>query len=193
MKESLLERNLEDVSEPLNLVGAPAVSSVANLPSYHLTPWPLVNKVLDIVDTLSGGRAALVQKFFSFAFFGGIAAVVNLAVFSLLFYYIFKSVNNGNIRDTIAYVIACEVSIMANFVPNDYFTFSRTAGHQRVWSQRCLRFHITAIGGRVLTFLIQFPLLNFAPVWALPGDTAAIISVLFYNFTVPNLFTYPPL
>lgn len=80
MEQSLLEHNLED---PDSLV-MQEVPSAPRLPGYHPTAWAFVNRVLDIVDTITGGRAVWFQRFFMFAFIGGFAALVNLAVFFLI-------------------------------------------------------------------------------------------------------------
>src|SRR5690348_10835442 len=108
MKQSLLERNSEDASQP------PTLQPAQSLPSYRQTQWALVNCLLDIVDTLTGGRAGLFQRFFLFAFIGGFAALVNMAVFWLVFYVI-PWPTNIMAHNVLASVLAAEISIMANF------------------------------------------------------------------------------
>ncbi|HUY79753.1 MAG TPA: GtrA family protein, partial [Ktedonobacterales bacterium] len=54
----------------------------------------------------------------------------------------------------------------------------------------CLRFHITTIGGVIITFVIEFALTSLTPVPALLAEAIAIIIALVYNFTVHHLFTY---
>src|SRR5216683_2136876 len=107
MKQSLLEHDLEisDSSVMQQVTPAP------RLPGYHPTAWVFVNRVLDIVDTITGGRAAWCQRFFMFAFIGGCAALVNMTVFYLVFYVIALPVNEP-IHNVIASVIAAEISIM---------------------------------------------------------------------------------
>ncbi len=151
MEQSLLEHSLE-VSDSLNVQEVPPAP---RLPSYQPTAWVFVNRVLDIVDTRTGGRAAWCQRFFMFACIGGCAALVNMAVFYLVFDVIAQPVTE-TLHNVIASVLAAAISIIANFVLNDFFTFRHLPGHQRSWLARCVRFYITAIGGCVLIFVIQF-------------------------------------
>ncbi|HLZ59029.1 MAG TPA: GtrA family protein [Ktedonosporobacter sp.] len=182
-----MERNSEDVSKSSDM----QVTQLApSLPSYRSTPFAFVNSALDIVDALTGGRAGLCQRFFMFAFIGGFAALVNLAVFRLVYYVIGWPANHDLVRNVLASVLAAEISIMANFIPNDFFTFRHLSGHGRSWSARCSRFHVTSIGGSVLTFLIQFGLTHLLRVDAFLSQCVALILVLFYNFTFHHIFTY---
>src|SRR6266699_5150473 len=92
MKQYVTQSPLEEVSEALRITDTldittdildtteePQTSRL--LPSYHPTPWKLVNRVLDIVDIVTGGRADWVQRLFTYLFIGGVAALVNLGVF----------------------------------------------------------------------------------------------------------------
>jgi putative flippase GtrA len=185
MKPSLLEQNPE-VSESSDVQVVPVAP---RSPSYQPTKWAFVNRVLDIVDNVTHGRAGLCQRFFMFAFIGGIAALVNIAVFYIVFDVIKLPVNES-IHNVIASVFAAEISIMANFVPNDFFTFRHLPGHQRSWLARCLRFHITSVGGSVLTFVIQFSLSHLLPVHPIIAQAIALLIVLFYNFSFHHIFTY---
>lgn len=184
MEPSLLEKPL-DVSES---VATPDIASKPFIPSYRPTPLVFVNRLLDVIDTMSGGRAGLCQRFFMFAFIGGCAALVNIAVFFIVYDLLPLPVHQ-DVHNVIASVLAAEISIMANFIPNDFFTFRHLAGN-RSWGARCVRFHITSIGGSILTFLLQFGmshLLHIRPIFA---QAIALIIVLFYNFSVHHLFTY---
>ena len=185
MERPLLEHNLED---PGPLV-TQEVPSAPRLPSYHPTAWAFVNRVLDIVDTITGGRAAWYQRFFMFAFIGGFAALVNMTVFYLVYYVIALPVNE-TMHNVIATVLAAEFSIMANFVPNDFFTFRYLSGHRRPWVARCMRFHITCVGGNVLTFVIQFTISHLLHMQPIIAQAIALILVLFYNFSFHHIFTY---
>ena len=186
MEQSVMDGHLEEVA----VVSDTAENiPVSNIPSYRPTRWAVVNRVLDIVDEMTRGKAGLCQRFFTFAFIGGFAALVNLAVFATVMYGLKLPVNEW-LHNIIASVLAAEISIMANFIPNDYFTFRGLNGHTRSWSARCLRFHITSIGGSILTFLIQFGFRFIGHVPAIVGQAVALIIVLFYNFSFHHLFTY---
>ncbi len=185
MERSLLEHSLE-VSDSLDVQEVPPAP---RLPSYQPTAWAFVNRVLDIVDTRTGGLAAWCQRFFMFACIGGCAALVNMAVFSLVFDVIALPVIE-TLHNVIASVLAAAISIIANFVLNDFFTFRHLPGHQRSWLARCVRFYITAIGGCILIFVIQFAITHLLHVRPIIAQAIALIVVLFYNFSFHHLFTY---
>jgi putative flippase GtrA len=187
----MLESKLEEVSVVSDM---PVVSdmlhvqSASSLPSYHPYPWTFANSLLDIVDTVTQGRAGVVQRFCTYIVIGGFAVLVNLAVFSLVLRLSLPI--NGYLLNIIASVLAAEISILANFIPNDYFTFRHLPGHARSWSARCSRFHITSIGGSVLTFLLQFGFHYVGHVLAFLAQAIALLLALLYNFTFHHIFTY---
>ena len=197
----MIQSDKLEVSEPVELdlsaslqasqAATPLENSqqVRYLPSYHPTPWKFVNALLDIIDNYTGGRAGLFQRFFTFAFIGGVAALVNLLVFYVVYYRIDPQ-NRAVAHNILASVLASEISIMANFIPNDYFTFRHLPGHERAWVARCARFHLTSIGGSLLTFLIQFGFSYVGHVPAILSQATALILVLFYNFSFHHIFTY---
>ncbi len=158
-------------------------------PSYTPTSWPIINHALDIVDKVTNGRADWVQRFFSYSFIGGIAALVNLTIFSVIYHFVPLPV--GEIaHNLIAQVIAFEISLMVNFIPNDYFTFRHLAGHSRSWRARCLRYHITSITGFCLTTLIEATLTFGIHIPAFFSQAIALILVFIYNFSFHHIFTY---
>ncbi|MGI9058452.1 MAG: GtrA family protein [Ktedonobacteraceae bacterium] len=159
------------------------------LPSYRPTPWAIVNYGLDIVDKVSGGRADWFQRFITYIFIGGAAAVVNLIVFYVVLYHIPLPIS-AVAHNLVASILASEISIMANFIPNDYFTFRHLAGHDRSWLARCIRYHLTSIVGSLLTFLIQFGFTTLRHVPAIIAQATALILVLIYNFSFHHIFTY---
>src|SRR5581483_2896007 len=90
--------------------------------SYHPTRWNLVNRALDLTDELTGGRAGWVQRFVSYSFIGGMAAVVNLIIFFVMYQVVILPFNDAVLwqhaaRWFIAFAIAAEISIFANFIP----------------------------------------------------------------------------
>jgi putative flippase GtrA len=167
-----------------NITAIPASSGH----TYHSTRWPFVNHLLDIADSVTHGRAGQLQRFVSFAFLGGIASLINLAVFAVM---LSRSVpTNYDVRYLLAFLLASEISIIVNFSLNDYFTFRHLPGHSRSWSARCARFHMTSISAILLTLLINFALSHGLGIHAIVAQAIAILIVLFYNFTIHHLFTY---
>ncbi len=155
--------------------------------SYYDTRWSLVNRLLALTDTITRGRAGVLQRLFTYLLIGGTAALVNLGCFAILFHF-------GSPKNVVYYwfatVVAYEVSILANFIPNDYFTFSHMPGHNRSWFARCLRFHITSLSGVLVTILISTSFFHFTGWPFLVCQAIAQIIAVFYNFTVHHLFTY---
>lgn len=163
-------------------------ASPASRHSYHPTRWPFVNHLLDHVDSMTRGRAGQIQRFVTFAFLGGWASLVNLAIFSFM---LSRSVpSNYEARYMLAFLLASEISIIVNFSLNDYFTFRHLPGHARSWWARCARFHMTSVSAILLTLLINFALSHGLGIHAILAQALAILIVLFYNFTVHHVFTY---
>ena len=180
-----------DLYEPSLVKPEPKVEDtphVTPVHTYHPSRWSFVNKALDIVDSVSRGRAGKIQTFISFAFLGGIASLVNLGIFSVM---LSRSIpKNYEVRYLLAFLLASEISIIVNFSLNDYFTFKHLAGHARSWGARCARFHMTSISAIILTLLISFALSHGLHIHAVLAQAIAILIVLFYNFTIHHLFTY---
>ncbi|GAC1402023.1 MAG: hypothetical protein NVS4B12_13730 [Ktedonobacteraceae bacterium] len=196
MKQLITKDDSLDIVELVNLRGQESVLQeilpsppLGEQQSYHSTPWGIVNASLAILDTVTHGRAGVLQRLTTFVLFGGIAAVVNLGVFYVVFYHIPLPVTTA-VHNVIASVLAAEISIMANFIPNDHFTFRYLPGRSRSWTARCARFHVTSVGGSMLTFLIEFGFSSIGHIPAIIAQAAALILVLFYNFSFHHIFTY---
>ncbi len=158
-------------------------------PSYTPTPWIFINRVLDMVDLVSRGRADWVVRFLSYCVIGGFAAVVNLVVFYLVFYRVSLPLDT-RLHNIVASLLAAEISILANYIPNDFFTFRHLPGRARSWQARCLRFHITAIGGTILTIVLQFGFSYVLHTYPIISQALALVIVLIYNFSIHHIFTY---
>jgi len=169
---------------------AETLHSTSPVRSYQPYTWNFLNQALDLVDAKTHGKAGWLQRFVSYIFFGGLAALVNLGIFYIMYYHLLTPVNPPILRNAISYVIAAECSIIANFVPNDRFTFRSLPGAERPWLQRFLRFHATAIVGTLLTFLIELGLSSLAHTEPIIAEAVATMLVLIYNFTFHHIFTY---
>lgn len=158
-------------------------------PSYAPTGFALVDNLLARADVLTHGKAGLLQRTVSYLIIGGSAAVVNLVCLWLFLDVVLRPLALGP-RYVIAQIIATEVSILANFVPNDYYTFSRLPGHARSWWQRCLRFHSTTLVGVAVTLSVSFTLFHWFGLPALVAQAIAILIGLIFNFTLHHVWTY---
>lgn len=168
-----------------------AASPLVTPHSYQPYSWGFLNRILDLVDTITHGRAGLLQRLMSYLFFGGVAALTNLLVLYLMYYHVLASFHNYPfVQNTLSYIVAAEISILVNFIPNDHFTFRSLPGARRPWIQRCLRFHLTAIVGSVLTYLIEISLSSFLHIETVRAEAIATIIVLIYNFSFHHIFTY---
>ncbi len=163
-----------------------------HLPSYHPTRFAIANRALDIADRLTGGRAEWIQRLFSYLFVGGIAAIINLITLQLMLNWLDGAglPFSHRVHYVIAFAVATEVSILANFIPNDRVTSSHLPGHSRSWLQRCARFHVTCTGGIIVTFAVSSLLHLVFKVPALPSQAVALIIATAFNFTFHHLFTY---
>ena len=168
--------------------GTNAPQPMGKQPSYHPTRWPQVNRLLDLADTLTGGHAKWVQRTFNYLLFGGFAALVNLVLITFIYKGVKLSVDR-HVHYAIAFVLATEVSIIVNFIPQDLVTFRHLPGHSRSWLLRCLRFHMTAIGGILVTAAVSFSLHEVGLDITI-AQAVAIIVALFFNFTFHHIFTY---
>lgn len=170
---------------PVRAVHSPA--SPHSPQSYYNTRWPLLNRALAVTDRRTRGRAGLLQRLSTYLAIGGAAAIANLSILALLFHF-------GSASNTwywlLANAVAYELSVMVNFIPNDYITFRHLAGHERSWLTRCLRFHVTCISGALITFGLSALLYHLIGLPALVAQAIALIIATFYNFTVHHLFTY---
>lgn len=189
MSDPLIEPVMtRGTTQPMTAVQRPEFQQVRAEPSYYLTRWDLVNRILAIAEEKTHGKAGVLQRLFTYLMVGGFAALVNLAVFGIMLAAALPL--NDQAHNIVAYCVAAELSIFANFIPNDRITFSHLPGHSRSWYVRCLRFHMTCIAGTILTFIIEYALHYQFHVLALLGEAIAIIIVLFFNFTVHHAFTY---
>lgn len=175
-------------------VSSPDVTPISTTPahSYQPYPWPLLNRVLDVVDEKTNGRAGWLQRFISYLFFGGLAALVNLLVFYVMYYHLLAgfALTHRTLSNIFSYIAAAELSIIANFIPNDRFTFNKLPGAQRPWLQRCGRFHMTTVVGSLLTFIIELSLSSFTHTQPIIAEAIATLLVLIYNFSFHHIFTY---
>jgi putative flippase GtrA len=128
-----------------------------------------------------------IVRLFSFLCIGGFGAIVNLLCFSSVYYTLFE-VTNSSIAYGMAFVVGTEVSIFSNFLLNDRLTFSDL--HARSWQARCLRYHVTSVGGVLLTLGCSFSLLHLLYVPALPAQATALIFATACNFVLHRFFTY---
>ena len=140
------------------------------------------------IDKRPEGHAAWFQRAFSYLLFGGFAVVVNLLVFSLVYYRVPWPADQ-QWHYIMAFAAASEVSILANFCPNDAITFRLLPGHSRPWPMCCARFHVTYLLGTLLQLCLSFSL-HLLGTPAVFAQAVAIALATAFNFAFHHLFTY---
>ena len=182
--EMIEARRMDETAKRKTVQTAPPAPKV----SYYDTRWPLVNRALAVTERLTRGRAGVIQRLFTYLLIGGTAALINLGVFAIFGHY--GNMKVFSLYTVVGYVAAYELSILANFIPNDYFTFRFLAGHQRSWLARCARFHLTSLSGVLVTFILSWIFYHPLDLPLLVSQALALILAVVYNFTVHHLFTY---
>jgi putative flippase GtrA len=145
------------------------------------------NMIRQILLTHRAENYKTIVRLSSFLCIGGFGAIVNLLCFSGI-YYSFLEAANSFIAYGMAFVAGTEVSIVSNFMLNDRLTFGDL--HARSWQARCLRYHVTSIGGVLLTLGSSFALLHLLHVPALAAQATALIIATTCNFVFHSVFTY---
>ncbi len=113
--------------------------------------------------------------------------MVNVLCFSGV-YYPLLGVSNSFIAYGMAFIVGTEVSIVSNYMLNDRLTFGDL--HTRSWQVRCLRYHVTSIGGVLLTLGSSFALIHLLHFPALPAQATALMIATACNFVFHRIFTY---
>lgn len=134
-------------------------------------------------------RFDLVKRLLSFLVVGGLGAIVNIVIFTFSYNRLEHS-SYRLVAYLVAFVLATEISLLFNFFLNDQVTFRHLRGQKRSWIVRCARFHVTSIGGTLLTLAISFTLLNIVHLSALFAQAIALIIATAFNFAFHHLFTY---
>jgi dolichol-phosphate mannosyltransferase len=166
-----------------------AKSRQSHQQSYRPSGWAFVDRVLAMLDTVTGGQAGWFQRLFSFLCIGGLGAIVNLLCFSIAYSFLMRSTLSF-VAYAIAFIFATEISIITNFVLNDRITFRQFHNPGGSWKARCVRFHVTSTGGILITLGTSFSFLLLLHISALLAQAAALIIATAFNFVFHHLFTY---
>jgi len=134
-------------------------------------------------------RFSFFKRLVSFLIVGGLGALVNIAFFTFTYTRLERSTPNLAAY-LVAFALATEISLLFNFMLNDQITFRQLRGQKRSWQIRCVRFHVTSIGGTLLTLAFSFSLLNIAHTPALFAQALALIVATAFNFAFHHFFTY---
>jgi putative flippase GtrA len=175
-----------------------AVSGVTPVPA-DMHPETMINAawfrwLYARLDRMSHGQAAKIAPLLSFLIVGGTASIVNLAIVFLCD-LIDRTHHNDLTRHIIYSALATEISLLYNFALNDRFTFRSLVDRRRRWWQRCLRFHIPASVGFIMTLGLSslfFTMTTNVPYHSILSQALAILIVTAVNFLMHRFWTYRP-
>ncbi len=176
----------DDGIAPFTRSGVHATALAPVQPSWY-------DQLLHLLDEKSGGRAEELVRIAQFLLVGGTASLLNLVCVGLLDRVFHPT---GVMPVFFVILAATEISLLANFMLNDRFTFRSLVGEHRTWLQRCIRFHGPASVGFVLTLVISNSVHHFVTYGHgkhLPlvvGQAIAIVIVTFVNFFMHRNWTY---
>lgn len=122
------------------------------------------------------------RTFIKFAVVGASGVVVNLTVFTLLLML--------GVNKFVASPIAIELSIISNFLLNNYWTFRwrRTQGRTRI---KGVKFNLVSLGALAISYTTFIASGWFAPNW-LPQvhQAIGIVPALFVNYFLNSYWTF---
>src|SRR5260221_14379677 len=122
------ERPGQQLRERDHTTGTPAQHRHA----HHLNHCPTGKVSADwalhsIDNKIIRGHADWFQRAFSYLLIGGLSVVVNLLVFSILYYQVSSPLHHP-LQDVVAFALPLIESILANIFPTDAFTFPHRPG-----------------------------------------------------------------
>jgi putative flippase GtrA len=168
-----------------------AVTPAKNIPTDPTNAAPtltdLYRRAYAVVDAKTGGKAAEVQRLVAFLAVGGTASLLNLACvwsFDRLLH------PTSGLAVFLVLALATEISLLANFLLNDRFTFRAMVGEHRTFWQRCVRFHGPAMVGFALTLLISNLAHHLGHLTLTVSQAIAILIVTVVNFLMHRHWTY---
>jgi putative flippase GtrA len=173
---------------PLRFTRAP--SSLAHDAVAPVAPmsWAeIYQRAYALVDAKTDGKAAEILRLVTFLAVGGSASLLNLAcvwIFDRLLH------PTGGISVFLVLTAATEISLLANFLLNDRFTFRTMVGEHRTFVQRAVRFHGPAMVGFGLTLLISNLAHHLAHFTLTTSQGIAILIVTVVNFLMHRHWTY---
>jgi len=124
------------------------------------------------------------KKVFKFGIVGLSGIVVNLAILYLLVEY-------ASVNKDLASPVAIEISILNNFIWNDFWTFcsDENRKYSRRW-HRLVAFNVVSAGGALINYGIFLVLTAWFGVYYLAAQFIGILLGFIWNFMVNRRFTW---
>ncbi len=138
-----------------------------------------MNKILSTIRNVPRKRT---EEFIKFAVVGGSGIVVNMGMLYILTRLL-------SIRLEIASPIAIELSIVNNFVLNNFWTFKKRDARYTLWS-RLFRYHlVTGLAG-IVNYLVLLLLVNLMDWNEFISNLIGIGAGMAINFFLNSLWTW---
>jgi len=166
---------------------SPSLAHDAVAPVVPASWAQIYQRAYAVLDAKTGGKAAEVLRLVTFLAVGGSASLLNLACvwsFDRLLH------PAGGIAVFLVLAAATEISLLANFLLNDRFTFRTMVGEHRTFLRRAARFHGPAMVGFGLTLLISNLAHHFTHLTLTTAQGVAILIVTVVNFLMHRHWTY---
>jgi dolichol-phosphate mannosyltransferase len=116
----------------------------------------------------------------------GIVGISGVGV-NTFFLWFFTEV--GNLYYLLSSPLAVEISIVSNFLLNNYWTFRESNDDTSLWT-RMRRFHITAAGGFAINYAILWSVTEFLNVHYLLSNLLGILAAFLWNYAVNVKWTW---
>jgi len=124
------------------------------------------------------------MRLIKFGLVGLSGIVVNMGLLYLLTEY-------AGVYYLVSAVVAIEVSILNNFILNDFWTFSsRRLIHRYSWIKRLFAFHIIAAGGLLINLGVLYLLVEFAGIYYMIANLTGILVAFLWNFFLNRHLTW---
>ena len=85
--------------------------------------------------------------------------------------------------------LATELSIVSNFVLNNFWTFRRSSDRSGLFP-RMLKFHVTSVAGFVIKFTILIVLTRLAGLHYLISNLVGVLVAFAWNYTINVYWTW---
>jgi dolichol-phosphate mannosyltransferase len=147
-----------------------------------------IRQVLDISHHAFSCRQGQVwkecRKMLSFGIVGISGIFVNMGILWLLTRY-------AGIYYLVSSIIAIEISVINNFLWNDFWTFGSGREHKRrSFASRFGLFHLVSAGGAVINWVILLVLTQFAGIYYLISNLIGILAGFVWNYLVNRNVTW---
>lgn len=139
-----------------------------------MLPNPFFRYLINMISTRRN------QQFFTYCFFAGISAIVDLSI-------VFILTDLLGIYYVISILISYPVALTTNFVLNKHLNFKNKS--RKYFSQISI-FIIVNLLSLALSLLITYILTEFLLIWYLLSRVISLLITAFFSFAMHRLYTF---